>query len=344
MGASCRVANDDRPQDPRLPLEQFDRLRTPDTRWTAVSAGHRYTIWAMPAQAKLAEEVAAESQLSISWRNVALAAVAFGIVAVAALVVVASLRHTETLATVALSLAVLAFLVQIIIFLGQTSTQTAQVTRSEDIYGRTLELLADIRESSRHTQEAVKEQREFLLPALLAKLDLQRPPADAAPVDYTRAADDAEAFYPPRERSPDDGRIARALSTWPTDPEIARQAAAELAELSSNAVEFLVRFAQDEWFVRSRGATISNGLYLDRDVSWTQELLQHGLIRPLDPPLIDARDPGREFLVLSDKGREQGRLLIAPLPKPPMLHDIEFPRPELTGIVMPGSESEASGN
>src|SRR5690349_7146889 len=111
--------------------------------------------------------------LVVPWRVVAFAAISVAIVAIAALAIVASVNDASSLETIALALAVLAFVVQILVFLGQTTTQSQQSMRSEDLHSRTLGILADISATSESTTQALQEQKEVLLPALIEKTQLQ---------------------------------------------------------------------------------------------------------------------------------------------------------------------------
>lgn len=267
--------------------------------------------------------------LVVSWRATAWTAISVAIVATASLAVVASINDTDALSTVALALAILAFVVQILVFLGQTQAQTQQSIRSEQLYANTVELLADIRASSEASQEALREQKDVLLPALLNKADLQRGPADQpleTPAGADAGASDIRGLYPPRTVRPDDPQVAELLQTWPTEPDEAREISERLKSLTPVSLYWIQALAEDELSSRTaQGPSLDPGLYLGAEN--IAELEGAGLIKRFDPPIRHPKYPDAFLVHLTDLGRRTARVLTARGTKPEELEGIDFPQP-----------------
>jgi hypothetical protein len=103
------------------------------------------------------------SDLKLPWRRVAFACLVVTAASVGALVVVASLKKADTLATVALALAVLAFAAQLVIAIAQGNAASQQLLQSEKVNTQTQSLLSEIRSGSNELTLTVRQQFDFVL-------------------------------------------------------------------------------------------------------------------------------------------------------------------------------------
>src|SRR5262245_18283895 len=84
------------------------------------------------AQDEPAKPADPPSKLEVGWRGVGVGAVVVWVAALATLVIVADNAGAEGLATVALSLAILAFVVQVLVFITQGATANRQKEKIVD--------------------------------------------------------------------------------------------------------------------------------------------------------------------------------------------------------------------
>jgi hypothetical protein len=262
--------------------------------------------------------------LVIPWRTVAWVSASAAVGSLASLVVVATTNGSNALATVALALAVLSFLIQIIVFLGQSAIQGSQTMRNEQIFGATLKLLAEIQSTANTTQEALREQKEVLLPALLEKQALQTGPPPGQTTPAVPPSEPANLSYPPpiRDRPEITSRLD-LLTTLPPDREIAERDAKLIHELSPITVDTLRRLGRDEMSSLMSPGNFGPGLY--RHLSGTQEALSRGLVREIDPPMYDPSDPSYRVFQLTPDGRELARYWASWHPRPDYYRDLELP-------------------
>jgi hypothetical protein len=94
-------------------------------------------------------------------------AVAVGAASLTALAVVASVEGAEALATIALVLAIVAFTIQIFLFVVQSQAASEQRVRSEQLNTQTRALLAEVRTTAQATQAMVSQQFNQLLQAFV---------------------------------------------------------------------------------------------------------------------------------------------------------------------------------
>lgn len=104
---------------------------------------------------------------SLSPRRVAMFAVAFTAASLTALAVVASVEGAEALATIALVLAIVAFTIQIFLFVVQSQAATEQRVRSEQLNTQTQALLVEVRATAQATQAMLSQQFNQLLQAFV---------------------------------------------------------------------------------------------------------------------------------------------------------------------------------
>lgn len=95
----------------------------------------------------------------------------------AVLAIVAVQNDIDFLSTLALALAVLAFVIQIIVFIAQSASGSQQVARAEELHGLTTRALAAIEEKSEGTRQTVNVMSERMFDVAVGKV---RPEAKAA--------------------------------------------------------------------------------------------------------------------------------------------------------------------
>jgi hypothetical protein len=240
-------------------------------------------------------------------------------------------EHPDGLTTLALVLAILAFLVQIFVFVFQTNASAASLQRSEELNTDTQALLSRIQANSNATQRVLFSQFDRLLdyvvdprskgperspgPPIGEVLageraepdDLDQGPATVADVqrivsEFQRPAD-RPSFAVPSDQGPSDEdlRIVDYLQSWPSQPQ-AEAAVAELASLSPISLAVLTRMGMTEIVQRLEGERV--GLWKGRNApEGVREMTMMGLLREDD-----------DWMTLTDHGRELLRVL--PIGKP----------------------------
>jgi len=104
---------------------------------------------------------------SVSPRRVAMFAVSIASASLTTLAVVASVEGVDALTTIALVLAIVAFTIQIFLFVVQSQGASEQRVRSEQINTQTRALLAEVRTTALATQGMVTQQFNQLLQAFV---------------------------------------------------------------------------------------------------------------------------------------------------------------------------------
>lgn len=100
-------------------------------------------------------------------RAVGVASAIVALACLATLAVVASIEDADGLSTVALALAILAFAIQIVVYIAQGNAAAQQMIRSEQLNSETQALLADVRSTATATHAMVGEQFRELLRAFM---------------------------------------------------------------------------------------------------------------------------------------------------------------------------------
>ena len=85
-----------------------------------------------------------DGQLHMRWRTVALVAVVFAVAASVLAAIVSSIRNVDVLSVIALALAVIAFVVQIIVYIAQADATAKQQVQASEVYGKTISALTAI--------------------------------------------------------------------------------------------------------------------------------------------------------------------------------------------------------
>jgi hypothetical protein len=110
------------------------------------------------------------AQLRLAWRTVALAAAVASTAAVASLIVVATVQEAGALSTVALSLAIVSFVIQVLVFMVDSTARSEQTQRSEALYTETEGLLREVRATAQATQDFLATQFATVLRHALREL------------------------------------------------------------------------------------------------------------------------------------------------------------------------------
>ena len=116
--------------------------------------------------------------INISWSAVAGGSAIIGVAAITALVIVAAIKKVDTLSAVALSLAILAFMTQIMVF-------TTQTWSTSKLNAETRGFLAELRTRSQGTEAMLNKQVDKLTDDLMGRASTARKrtssPAEAPP-------------------------------------------------------------------------------------------------------------------------------------------------------------------
>lgn len=236
-------------------------------------------------------------------------------------------EHPDGLTTLALVLAILAFLVQLFIYVFQTNATRASVQRSEELNAETRLALSKIEADSAATQKVLFSQFDRLLDYLVGAPREQADETESAELEQAldgEVDDGAGGDHEPvtaaevqrivgdalrsRDRpsfgvgavksgpSDEDMRIIEYLQAWPSREEV-DTAVAKLQSLPPLALAVLTRFATTE--VRQRLEGKRTGLVRGKaEPEATQRLIDEGLVR------VDGNR-----VTLTDKGRGLARAL-----------------------------------
>ena len=193
------------------------------------------------------------------WRLLGSTAVIFGAVCLVGLVAVVGLKKSDALASVALVLAIAAFVVQIIVSTLQNSASRAAEAATRGLNFETNKVLEQIKSSAAANQEILARQFDTLLDALVKaraetrskeKSESDESPnfPEAPPADF-RNLRVGGRLGP----SPEDERIIDLLQSFPGEKEAA-PLLKTFADLSGNAIAMIDRYARDEIRSRELGA------------------------------------------------------------------------------------------
>jgi hypothetical protein len=261
--------------------------------------------------------------------------------------------HPEPLTTLALVLAILAFLVQLFVFAFQTKESSRAVQRSEELQSQTSVVLKKIEANSEATKAVLFSQFDRLLEYIVGPR--RAAPAEPVTIDAEDNSDDLDApaltasqvrqmisdamtraerpaFF--SAQPPIDTELQRRLTilnSWPTRKE-AEEAVALLRTLSPLALATLASYARAELELAKRGESPKVGARS----AMNSELLDAGLIRIGESP------------VLTDRGRAHARILpigfIAERSRPDWAEEVRAPLLEHSGPTVesnPGAGDES---
>jgi hypothetical protein len=290
-----------------------------------------------------------DSNVEIPWLWVAAGSSTISLGALTTLVIIASVQKVDTLSTVALALAVIAFTAQLGLALWQGLLAQAQAVQAERFNSETKAILAELRTSARHLSRTQSGQFDRLLESVLtvvpaavqtvtfggARKDV--PPSELAR-DITTAIKRAavaeiqqvEAGEKSRGRA-EQGIHESLMDFYNTYPEEkkGRELVTKLRSLDPLLAAFLGEIAADEI------SRIRFGLPLPFRIAeggvLTEALVKAGIAVYCDPPTTVDTDDCR-WVVLTEYGRDLIRVVVAPAPSPPWLGESvrEFRRNALT--------------
>jgi hypothetical protein len=250
------------------------------------------------------------SHLIVPLGAIAVGATIIALTCLVVLVVVASTKKVEALPTVALSVAIVAFVVQVIVFIVQGAASNAQTVQSQELHGRLLELLAGIKEQTEGTQTAFSKQNERLLESLDkawhergAGGEGARVAAEVASRAQEASGDESSSGtrYLRRKPRPDDAERLTQLQTLPSDDELP-VLLADVTALTKAEQIFLKGFGDDELRILERGDDSA----LDPGLVSPAGLDARGLVSEV-PHSIE--ETGQPIYRLTDYGRRLARLL-----------------------------------
>jgi hypothetical protein len=143
------MSDESRDLEPGDEGKDLDSLELPEEEIERVSAPHD------------------SARFSLSARVVAAGGAILGVGCLATLAVVTAAEGDDALSTIALSLAVLAFIVQLLVFVAQSQATSQQMLRSEQLNTQTQALLSEMQTTARGTETMVREQFGQLLRAFM---------------------------------------------------------------------------------------------------------------------------------------------------------------------------------
>jgi hypothetical protein len=244
-----------------------------------------------------------EPQLAIRlWRLLAIIGGVATVAAVSGLVVVAASKDADTLATIALPLAILAFLIQILVF-------AVQAWQSSEVNAKSSAVLSEV-----SSKIATMETQFDTHVKDLTRYAFEGTQKTQGVATSTEGASPAPAPKP--SASPADLVAQIELTTWPSDIEEAKKALAVLSQLSPFALGVFRRQLDDEFQARKVGK-VPGLVSSPATVAATNELLRHELIERVDPQVLALyRSHGegtqlRPEYRLTAEGRRVGRMLLA---------------------------------
>jgi hypothetical protein len=276
------------------------------------------------------ESQAGSGTFQLSWPLVAGAASLVAVSSVAALIILIAIRQTDILSATALSLAILAFVLQLVVFIAQAWTSSQQSLHSQMLNTETRLLLTEVRASAQGMERMMTSQFERMLDHVLSSIPGELD-AVAAKSDGGRNGDgDMEATLRDLRgrlhgRWEDEMRNAfgtpRAAAESEPPPAASAESAARLSELQSypgegegrlaldvlrtlppESVAMLRRYGEDE--IRSLAHGERPGLRGSHGVEAYREPL-------VDAGLVRRQEGGSDRYQLTEAGRAVARLLVA---------------------------------
>lgn len=273
------------------------------------------------------------------WRHgAAIGVVAFGLASLTALTVVASLRDVDSLSVVALTLAILAFLLQVIIYIGQTAS-TAQLNLET---GNTL---TEVQQGVAEMRNLITKQFDYLLKTVVERTVEEVEQSEAEEVDAEEQTATVEASVaisdfdrllrenvrrllseqgvvaggppssPKPTPNPEEETAIRIRQTYPSQEE-AERAFQTIRQLSPLALTQFRRKAGAELDRLKLGKPKPRFTRTESpNMEITRELIDAGLVRQVPAPSGVER-PDRLFTELTDDGVAASRVFTG-LGQPP---------------------------
>lgn len=256
------------------------------------------------------------------WKILGGFGVIFGAICLIGLVAVVSLDDADELASIALVLAIAAFVVQIIVSALQNAASRAAESGSQRLNSETNMALEQIKANAVANQEILARQFDTLLDALIQR-DGRRPKDSGDGTTPEKAGTGGGASSARADSlwtrnllrssgpSAEDERVIDRIRSFPSEEE-ARGLLVKLKSLSASAVAMLERYAKDELSSRQAGQEVGlvrSDTPLARDTF--DELRAAGLLE------VDADDEALSRL--TEEGREIVRLIKGSDTPPPIV-------------------------
>lgn len=254
--------------------------------------------------------------IHLRWSWIAVVSTILMLLSLGALVLVATLQKVDALATIALALAVLSFVIQIGLFVADAWQRSQSETRANQVNIESKSLLAEMKETSRATNELLNRQFDTVLKSLIDATE--RTVADTKGNDsdlrdrldreLRRVISGGPAPYAKQNDTAEDRAILSQYSV-PLDGEELAQVRTQIAELSGPAITGLAKLARDDVATRS-GEGGAHGFF-ESMIPGIKDLQEHGLIETVEAPerLRRANPSDEQFYVLTAPGRVAARFL-----------------------------------
>lgn len=244
----------------------------------------------------------------LSYRGVAVAGLITGLASLVTLVIVVYLKDIDALSTVALALAILAFVVQLMVYILQTSQTTEQARQAGDLHARSMAILSQIQERTQGTQASVDRMNARLVEAVIQKYgasgaDMQSPETAREIAEVVSAASSADAMgldtgfierdgmqFPPPLSPGRKRALRRQIGTPLTDQE-AMEALSLIQSLGPTGKRVLIHYVND--LSRSVAPGMALGPGLPGSGPGDVEAGKAGIIEKI---------PGWRLYSLTDKG------------------------------------------
>lgn len=268
--------------------------------------------------------------VSVPLGVIAVGSLIVALASVATLIVVVSARGIDALSTLALSLAVIAFVVQLIVFIVQTAEAARSSRQGQELHASLMSLLSQIEERTQGTQASVDRMNTRLLEALIGKargeglevgstefaerissgMTGYLSTDSSAAVSPSAAGDERRAFWDWPAPLPKSEALAlhAELLRWPKAEEVG-WIRSIIDGLDDRTLMDMRRLARDLKSTTSPNTTLGPGLSLEQ----SNALVQQGLAEKV---------PGWKLYTLSEKGRRVGRLFTAEGPPPDGLEEL----------------------
>ncbi len=269
----------------------------------------------------------AMASVSVRWSVIAGGCAVVAVAAITGLVILAAVKKVDTLSAIALSLAIVAFMTQIMVFIAQTwsTSQLNAETRS---------FLAELRTRSQGTESLLNKQVDKLTDDLmgraaaarkqasspvearaLVRRDVERALSGSGPVaDATTMVDNFRQHqYSARQMDPaETERIAKRLTTFPPVDE-AQPLRETFSRLPPPAVGQLARFARDAYEVFHERTGVPGFPAAGGPTTAQKPLIDAGLLEDITKRagVTNPLGGNMPWLKLTDKGLEVARLLLS---------------------------------
>lgn len=251
--------------------------------------------------------------LRLQWRTIALGSCLVAVALLASAIVLIN-TSGDALASVALVLAILAFVIQIVTFIADSFGNAQRDREAQRIYAKTRALLARIDEKTRQTNDTVREQYDKLLDRLLLNIktsvssepeggddDLPQSARFELLADVRAAIEDARnQARPPEPRIRQGaGTATTSFERWPPEQTIRALVRDGINNLAPPERKVLSDFATD--WRRSVEVHVPQGLP-------DSAIDDQNALHSLEEQKFLRFDPDSGFYRLSGKGRAAARL------------------------------------